>query len=68
VRVPDVRIVDLESGIIAMEWIDGHTVRSILGDSEDPVEIPESGTDPFDQYGITQGKKQHYPLLLALDH
>jgi len=50
-----------------MEWIDGHTIWSILGDSEDPVEIPESGTDPFDQYGITQGKKHHYYLFLTLN-
>jgi hypothetical protein len=47
-----------------MEWIDGHTVRSILGDSEDPGEIPESGMDPFGQYGITQGKKHYYHLFL----
>ncbi|PVF97224.1 kinase-like protein [Serendipita vermifera] len=32
VRVPSVRVVDLESGIIAMEWIDGYSVRNLLGD------------------------------------
>jgi TP53 regulating kinase-like protein len=32
VRVPSVRVVDLESGIIAMEWIEGYSVRNLLGD------------------------------------
>ena len=53
VRVPDVRVVDLESGIIAMEWIDGDTVRSILGESTSL----EGVANPLDQYGIAQGEK-----------
>lgn len=52
-RVPDVRVVDLESGIIAMEWIDGDTVRSILGESTSL----EGVANPLDQYGIAQGEK-----------
>lgn len=54
VRAPDVRVVDLESGIIAMEWIDGHSVRALLGD-EEQVANPEKPDDPLTGYGITQG-------------
>jgi TP53 regulating kinase-like protein len=49
-----------------MEWIDGHTVRSILGDSEDSDEIPEGGTNPFDQYGITRGERYGFSLMFLL--
>lgn len=60
VRVPDVRLVDLESGIIAMEWIDGKSIRFLLGDDED--EGTESAKDDqrLDTYGISQGKPSYY--------
>ncbi|KIM26270.1 hypothetical protein M408DRAFT_330653 [Serendipita vermifera MAFF 305830] len=54
VRVPDVRVVDVESGIIAMEWINGHTVRSLLGDSEDPDNQQREDTASLETYGVSQ--------------
>jgi TP53 regulating kinase and related kinases len=31
VTVPSIRAVDLENGIIGMEWVDGFSVREVLG-------------------------------------
>ena len=39
-----------------MEWIDGHTVRSLLGDSEDFDGDLETDSSSLNQYGVTQGK------------
>lgn len=38
VRVPQVVLVDVDSGIIGIEWIDGKSVRSVLGADEEMVD------------------------------
>lgn len=35
VRVPGVRMVDAECGVLGLEWIEGRSVRSLLGASEE---------------------------------
>jgi len=57
VLVPGVRYVDLEHGILGLEWIDGMTVRRLLGDIDTsdlrmghPLLSTEDGKDGFDQY------------------
>ena len=42
VRVPQVMIVDVDSGIIGIEWIDGESVRSVLGADEDEEMVENS--------------------------
>jgi tRNA A-37 threonylcarbamoyl transferase component Bud32 len=61
VSVPGVRYVDLENGILGMEWIEGTTVRKILGDdtvsegTELAITTPENEQVTSTQYGITSG-------------
>lgn len=35
VRVPGVRMVDAECGVLGLEWIEGRSVRSLLGAGEE---------------------------------
>jgi TP53 regulating kinase-like protein len=59
VRVPQVVLVDVESGIIGIEWIDGKSVRFVLGGNEDSVYDPSgSGSESggAGEYGISQGE------------
>lgn len=63
VRVPQVRVVDVESGIIGIEWIDGKTVRSLLGDGESVDEGDEKTATGWE---VTHGKQ--FVLILILRH
>jgi len=47
VSVPGVRYVDAEHGILGIEWIDGLTVRRLLGDTSD-TEGDSSNSSPED--------------------
>lgn len=65
VRVPQVVLVDVDSGTIGIEWIDGKTVRFVLGTDEDADggdtgggDTSGSGGAPSSgapEYGISQG-------------
>lgn len=70
VRVPQVVLVDIDSGIIGIEWIDGKTVRFVLGTDDELMEdeadegdtcggdASGSGGAPSSgaaEYGISQG-------------
>ncbi|KAI0667471.1 hypothetical protein C8Q78DRAFT_381851 [Trametes maxima] len=65
VNVPGIRMVDATEGVLGIEWIDGKSVRFLLGggaegeeEAEDDdsdiegEEIPED--DPLEEYGVTQ--------------
>ncbi|OCH86930.1 hypothetical protein OBBRIDRAFT_814355 [Obba rivulosa] len=69
VHVPGIRMVDAAEGVLALEWIDGKSVRFLLGggaegeeeeaaDSEDSdvaeAAAQEDDTDPLSEYGATQ--------------
>ena len=43
VRVPQVVLVEVDSGIIGIEWIDGKSVRSVLGTDEEMVDNGRAG-------------------------
>ena len=51
IAVPGVRLVDLDTGILGMEWIEGYSVREMLGggaedeDDEDADEEADAATD-----------------------
>ena len=66
VNVPGIRMVDATEGILGIEWIDGKSVRFLLGggaegeavveedfDEVEDEEPPEE--DPLQEYGISQG-------------
>jgi len=57
VTVPGVRYVDLEHGILGLEWIDGTTLRRILGDDSESISentpLKESDGELSDLYGLT---------------
>lgn len=54
VRVPDVRFVDVDAGIIAMEWIDGRSIRALLG-SEDDEEVTALDQRTLQDFGVAFG-------------
>jgi hypothetical protein len=41
VRVPGLRVVDLKSGVLGVEWIDGWSVREVLGGGQEDDGLPE---------------------------
>lgn len=66
VNVPGVRMVDAPAGVLGLEWIDGKSVRFLLGGGAEGVEevVGESEEnedeefieeDPLREYGISQG-------------
>ena len=79
VRVPQVVLVDIESGIIGVEWIDGKSVRFVLGTDEDDTDGGETdGQDAAGggrrgecessgtaEYGISRGGIIEHCLRLA---
>jgi TP53 regulating kinase-like protein len=46
VRVPALRLVDIRQGCLGMEWIDGWTVREILGGGQDDEGLAVEPEDP----------------------
>lgn len=53
VRVPGVRMVDTECGILGLEWIEGRSVRTFLGvgemmESDNESELEETGEEAQD--------------------
>ena len=50
-NVPGIRLVDVASGILGIEWIDGMSVRYLLGGgAEDEVEaIDEEDNSPLEE-------------------
>lgn len=63
--VPEVRLVDVREGVLGLEWIEGKSVRALLGggaedEDDDDVEGEEEAEeqeeeDPLKEYGITRG-------------
>jgi TP53 regulating kinase and related kinases len=59
VRVPGVRMVDAECGILGLEWIEGRSIRSLLGSGEEAEseldsEHEEAGDD-LASFGLSIG-------------
>ncbi|KAM0793699.1 hypothetical protein ACM66B_001124 [Microbotryomycetes sp. NB124-2] len=49
VTVPILRVVDLKQGVIGMEWIEGWSVREVLGGGREGDELAESDEDGEDE-------------------
>ncbi|KAI0822124.1 hypothetical protein BC628DRAFT_1327873 [Trametes gibbosa] len=65
VNVPGIRMVDAPEGVLGIEWIDGRSIRFLLGggaegeeevenDSEDVEDEAEPEEDPLQEYGVAQ--------------
>lgn len=64
VQAPGVRCVDIESGVLGIEWIDGRSVRDLLGADEDGEEGPgdeeeevdvDAVAEAFAELGLAEG-------------
>lgn len=43
--VPGLRIVDLREGVLGMEWIEGWSVREVLGGGQDDEEVVDQNEE-----------------------
>ncbi|KAI0698018.1 kinase-like domain-containing protein [Cytidiella melzeri] len=71
VNVPEVRMVDAAEGVLGIEWIDGKSVRFLLGggaeddiiedatDNEDVEEEDVKEEDPLTEYGVSTDAVMH---------
>ncbi|KAG1782165.1 kinase-like domain-containing protein [Suillus placidus] len=74
VTVPGIRMVDVNEGVLGIEWIDGKSVRQLLpggaeldeiNELEEVDEIHENGAaDPIGDYGVSGGRTVH--MLIGL--
>jgi TP53 regulating kinase-like protein len=72
VNVPGIRMVDVNEGVLGIEWIEGKSVRQLLpggaelediSELEDVDEVDETGaTDSLVDYGVSRGG-----VLLQID-
>lgn len=49
VRVPGLRVVDVRQGVLGMEWIEGWSVRQVLGGGQEGDELPDDDDDGEEQ-------------------
>lgn len=56
VSVPGLRFVDVASGALGIEWIDGKSVRSLLGSGDEGEETEVDEDEDFlAEYGVPKG-------------
>lgn len=56
VSVPGLRFVDAASGALGIEWIDGKSVRSLLGSGDEGEETEVDEDEDFlAEYGVPKG-------------
>lgn len=49
VVVPGLRVVDLKQGVLGMEWIEGWSVREVLGGGQEGDELVQTDEDAVDE-------------------
>jgi hypothetical protein len=60
--VPGLRFVDAANGVLGMEWVNGKSVRFLLGsgdEGEDADGDEDVVDDPLIEYGMSKGKISH---------
>lgn len=70
VSVPALRLVDARQGCLGMEWIDGWTVRELLGGGQEDDQVPSTRDDgqasrvghDLEAMGIDEGESARVPL------
>lgn len=66
VNVPGIRMVDAASGVLGIEWIEGRSVRFLLGggaEDEQEMEVIEGGDDDDDIGDDGNAEVEDDPLL-----
>jgi len=62
VSVPGLRFVDAENGVIGIEWVDGKSVRFLLGSGDEGEEADgdeDVVEDLLAEYGVLKGTTSH---------
>lgn len=65
IAVPGVRVIDMETGILGMEWIDGWSVREMLGggaeeeDEDDEDELEALHDMTLEEKEQVMSKREH---------
>ncbi|KZT11464.1 uncharacterized protein LAESUDRAFT_809389 [Laetiporus sulphureus 93-53] len=69
VNVPGIRMVDAVEGVLGLEWIDGKSIRFLLGGGAEGEEVAENeieetedleeAEDPLSQYGVNADTVMH---------
>jgi TP53 regulating kinase-like protein len=66
--VPGLRFVDAANGVLGIEWVNGRSVRYLLGSGDEGEEGEEADSnedeivadeDPLVEYGVSKGKTSH---------
>lgn len=60
--MPGLRFVDAENGVLGIEWVNGKSVRFLLGsgDEGEDADGDEDGVkDPLIEYGVSRGAISH---------
>ncbi|KAJ9104801.1 hypothetical protein QFC19_003942 [Naganishia cerealis] len=58
IAVPGVRVIDLETGILGMEWVEGWSVREMLGGGAEDEEEEEDDAETLDMQNMTLEEKE----------
>lgn len=74
--MPGLRFVDATSGVLGIEWVNGKSVRYLLGSGDEGDEVDCSDEDqamvdedPVAEYQISKGKSSHsYHLRTLFSH
>ena len=59
VSVPGVRFVDAANGVLGIEWVNGRSVRFLLGSGNEDEEADNDYVDPLVEYGVSKGTISH---------
>jgi TP53 regulating kinase and related kinases len=62
VSVPGLRFVDVANGVLGIEWVNGRSVRFLLGsgdEGEDADGDEDVVEDPLIEYGVSKGTISH---------
>ena len=59
VSVPGVRFVDAANGVLGIEWVNGRSIRSLLGSGDEGEEADNNDVDPLVEYGVSKGTISH---------
>jgi TP53 regulating kinase-like protein len=57
--VPGLRFVDVANGVLGIEWLNGKSVRFLLGSGDEGEDVDgdeDVVVDPLIEYGVSKGK------------
>jgi TP53 regulating kinase-like protein len=60
--VPGLRFVDVANGVLGIEWVNGESVRFLLGSGDEGADADGDEVvveDPLIEYGVSKGTISH---------